>query len=309
MWSLRKISLIHDFNIQMKRFSLKHTWTIAKYHMRFSLRSGGGIVFLFMSVLSAIVVAAIFITPVEAIVGVEGANNLGGTVDIIKEISGSSVAQNAVNWLLDSKDQGKYLLSEKPALLSCIMLVLLMLLPYLVCFGAFNQTTSDIANKGLRFLLLRTERVNIYLGRFLGTVIFSFTTVVLSMMMLVLYIQFKLGIYTGVDLWLWSIQGGLSYFMLSLPFVALCAWVSSVFESPFGSLLVCMMMVGLPVIFLKILNRYVEIDSLDKFWPTGWKFGILHSELSNVIMSIGALLIFTVVFLLLGLRGFQKRDL
>lgn len=297
----------------MKEFSLKHAWTIAKYHMRYSLRSGGGIVFLLMTIVSTIVVASIFIMPIGAMAGAGsdlGLNNdVANTGNVIREISNSKITRGVVNWLLDTEDQGQYLLSEKPALLSCIMLVLLMLLPFLVCFGAFNQTTSDIANKGLRFLLLRTERVNIYLGRFIGTVLFSLTTVILSMVMLVLYIQFKLGIYEASDLWIWSMQGGLAYFMLSLPFVALCAWISSSFESPFGSLLLCMVLTGLPAIFLKILNRYIADDFLHKLWPTGWKFGMLNSNFGMVAMTAAVLSIFTIGFLMLGLRNFQKRDL
>ncbi len=297
----------------MKDFNLKHTWTIAKYHMLFSLRSGGGIVFLLMTLVSAMVIASIFILPVEAMVGAGGDLGLGNdpaiTGNIIKEISGSSIVRGLVNWLIGGEGQGSYLLNEKPALLSCIMLALLMLLPFLVCFGAFNQTTSDIANKGLRFILLRTERVNIYLGRVMGTVLFSLTTVILIMVLLVLYIQFKLGIYEVGSLWIWSVQGGVAYFMLSLPFVALCAWISSSFESPFGSLLLCLLFTGLPAIFLKMLNRYLDADFSHKFWPTGWKFGMLNSDLTMVLLTGTVLFLFTVGFLMLGLRSFQKRDL
>ena len=191
--------------------------------MRFSLRSGGGIVSLLMTLITAIVVASMFISPVEALASYE--ENPLTPQEMMTHISESSGAKEAVNWLLDEENEGEYLLAEKPALLSCIMLILLMLLPYLVCFGAFNQTSGDIANKGLRFLLLRTERVNIYMGRFIGTALFNLTTIIASMILLVLYIQFKLGIYNGVDLWIWSIQGGLAYFTLSLPFVALLSLI------------------------------------------------------------------------------------
>lgn len=275
--------------------------------MRFSLRTGGGIVFLLMTLISALIVASMFITPIEAL-----ADSVDGQVqtsEMIASIGDSEEAEGAINWLLDEEAEGEYLLREKPALLSCIMLILLMLLPYLVCFGAFNQMSGDIANKGLRFLLLRTERVNIYLGRFLGTALFCLATVLISIFLLVIYIQFKLGIYEGVDLWIWSMQGGLAYFMLCLPFVALCAWLSSSIDSPFGSLVLCLLIVGFPSILLKMFNHYMDDGFLDKLWPTGWKFGMLHSSFGTVCVTGLVLVLFTVGFLWIGLRGFQKRDL
>lgn len=275
--------------------------------MRFSLRNGGGIVFLLMTLITALVVASMFIEPVEAMV--KSADGEVSAGELINSFGHSQEAESAINWILSGEKEGEYLLREKPALLSCIMLILLMLLPYLVCFGAFNQMSSDIANKGLRFLLLRTERLNIYLGRMLGTVLFCLATVVVSVFLLVIYIQFKLGIYEGIDLWLWSLQGGIAYFMLCLPIVALCAWLSSSIDSPFGSLVLCLLTVGLPGVFLMLLNRYMEDGFLDKLWPTGWKFGMLNSHFGTVCLTGLVLSLFTIGFLMLGLRGFQKRDL
>jgi len=236
-----------------------------------------------------------FITPVEALANYE--ENPLSPQEMMTHISESSGAKEAVDWLLGEENEGEYLLAEKPALLSCIMLILLMLLPFLVCFGAFNQTSGDISNKGLRFLLLRTERVNIYLGRFIGTTLFNLMTVTASMVLLVLYIQFKLGIYDGVELWIWSIQGGIAYFILSLPFVAICAWMSSNIESPFGSLVLCLLIVGFPAILLKIMKSTANVDFLEKLWPTGWKFGMLNSSIGVVAMTCVVLLLFTVGFL------------
>ncbi len=296
----------------MKQLNFKHIWTIAKYHMRFSLRNGSGIVFLLLAVAASLIVAAIFITPAEALVDASNASLQKSELNaamVIEEIGKSSQAESAINWLLDEKDQAKFLLREKPAILSCIMLIMLMLLPFLICFGSFNQTSGDISNRGLRFLLLRTERPNIYIGRLLGTVLFCLSTILITVFLLVLYIQLRLGIYQGLSLWMWSFQGAIAFFIVCLPIIALCAWVSSSIDSPFGSLVLCLLAVGIPWLFFSYGGSILDIDYLNKFWPTGWKFGMLNSNFGIVSLSALALLAFTAVFTWIGLCKFQKRDL
>ncbi len=280
--------------------------------MRFSLRNGSGIVFLLLAIITSLLVASAFITPAEALVEAANANIQGSELDaakVIQEFGESDQAEGAINWLLDEKDQGKYLLQEKPALLSCIMLIMLMLLPYLICFGSFNQTSGDIANRGLRFLLLRTERPNIYIGRLLGTVLFCLSTIMITVFLLVLYIQLKLGVYQGLSLWIWSFQGAFAFFLVCLPVIALCAWISSSIDSPFGSLALCLLIVAFPGIFLSFAGDALEMDSLGKLWPTGWKFGMLNSNFGIVSLTTLVLLAFTALFLWIGLSKFQKRDL
>ncbi len=297
----------------MKQLNFKHIRIIAKYHMRFSLRNGSGIVFLLLTLTTALIVASMFIAPVESMV--DGLNDMDGMEtqmtagEMINEIGQSEEAESAVDWLVGADSEGKFLLRDKPALLSCIMLIILMLLPYLVSFGAFNQFSGDIANRGLRFILLRSERINIYLGRFVGTVFFCLITVVMSLVLLVLYIQFKLGVYQGIDLWVWGLQGIVAFFLLCLPFVALCSWISGSIDSPFGSLTLCLLTVGFPGLLLMMMNIYAKKDFFDKFWPTGWKYGILNSNFGTVALSAFILLAFTAFFLFIGLRSFQKRDL
>ena len=46
-------------------------------------------------------------------------------------------------------------------------------MPFVISFLAFNQISGDVQNHGLRYLLLRTARCNIFFGRFIGTVLFS----------------------------------------------------------------------------------------------------------------------------------------
>ena len=71
---------------------------------------------------------------------------------------GKSGSVTAPSEAVESVPQLRFLLREQPALLSVMFLILLALEPFMMGFGGFNQLSGDIANRGLRYLLLRTGR-------------------------------------------------------------------------------------------------------------------------------------------------------
>ena len=301
-----------------RAWSPQHVWIIALYSMRFALRTGGGLIFLLIFLTMGLSVAAIFITPLEELVKMEGAESMTDS-DISVTILESEMVVEAVQWITSSDSaQSEYLLRENPALLSAILLILLIAIPFMTCFGAFNQTSGDIATRGLRYLLLRTERANIFLGRFVGVMLFTILSAVGTMLVIVLYVQFKVGAYTGAGLWLWGFQGLIAIFFLSLPYTAICAWFSCMLDTPFGSLTICLLFSGFSLTLLYALkmtligSMNVDPESLGwlfKTMPWGWKYELLHGAPMVRVAAILAMLSFTAAFLFLGLRHFNKRDL
>jgi hypothetical protein len=91
----------------------------------------------------------------------------------------------------------------------------------------------------------------------------------------------------------------------------MCAWISAAIDSPFGSLVLCMLLAGMPVAFLAALSSAINVDygELIRVLPWGWKYDLLHGEIGTRLLAIGIMLAFTALFLLLGLRTFHKRDL
>jgi len=57
------------------------------------------------------------------------------------------------------------------------------------------------------------------------------------------------------------------------------------------------------------LNIYFEQDFLHQLWPTGWKFGILNKHFGIMALSASVLSGFAILFLWIGLKSFEKRDL
>lgn len=293
---------------------LDHVRLVGRYWMRFSLRTGGGLMTILAVLIAGLSVGGIFATPVESLM--DRAPTLGHTQEeaasSVDRIARSSEVSNLVQWVTGSDaSQVAYLLSSQPALLSAIFLVLLIVLPWIVCLGSFNQTSGDIANRGLRYLLLRTERPNIFLGRFLGTVAFLAASLVLLMVILVAYIGLKFNIYPAGDLLLWGLQGFVAFLFLALPFAAMCGWISSAIDSPFGALVICVLLIGFPMIFFTIANATMKGDApwLDRLLPWGWKYDLLSGDVGTRLLAYGMMLAFTGLFLFLGLRHFRKRDL
>ncbi len=288
---------------------------IASYWVRFSLRTGGGLMALLFVLFVGISVAGVFFTPAEGLMNAapelghesrEGAN-------MVKEIAESEGLVSVVQWLTGEEEtQAVYLLQKKPALLSVILLVLMWFFPFTSCIAGFNQTAGDIGSRGLRYLLLRTERPNVLLGRFLGTFYFVLISVAVVFVLIVFYIAFKFRIYPGGELVAWGLQGFLAILLLVLPYIAMCAWFSSMLDSAFGSLAVCLTAAGLPIIFLSLADKIAvstDLSWLVRLIPWGWKYDLLAQDVGTRLLAYGVMLGFTALFLGLGFLTFSKRDL
>jgi len=295
--------------------SFQHVWLIAAYGIRFALRTGGGLIFILLLLLAGLGVAGTFISPVEMMADQAEGEGLDSR-EAVNEILESDQVKGAVQWVTGTDDEeAEYLLRDQPALLSAILVILLLLIPFLACVGAFNQTAGDIGSRGLRYLLLRTERENIFLGRFLGTVLFTAVTSFCLLLLVFLYVQLKLGLYPTGRFATWSFQGFVAVLFLALPYVALCSWMSGMLDSAFASLSICLLVAGFPIVFLKIVEvgfrsqADLDLPWLVRILPWGWRYDLLSGDFATRMLGYSVMLAFTAAFLALGLRAFRKRDL
>ncbi len=287
---------------------------VASYWMRFSLRSGGGLMALLTFVITGLMVGAVFVTPIENLMN--ESNELGHTgqeaVEYVNELAESDQFVEVVTFVTGSTEaEAHYLLRDNPAILSAIFVILLICFPYVTSIAAFNQTSGDIRNRGLRYLLLRTERPNIFLGRFLGTTYFITISMAVVVVLLSLYIGLKFGIYPMGDMMGWSAQGFVAFLLLTLPYIAMCAWISGLLDSPFGSLTLCLLTTGFPILLFKTADDTIaaDLEWLTRLLPWGWKADLLSGDLQTRLIGCGMMLVFTGFFLFLGLTSFRKRDL
>ena len=292
-----------------------HIKLIASYWARFSLRTGGGLMALLIVLFVGLFLASFIVKPVELIMSKSGelGHTEGDAAAQMDKISRSKEFSDIVQSTLGAEqEQVEYLLQDQPALLSVLWVVLLIALPFMACFVGFNQTAGDIGNRGLRYLLLRTSRASIFLGRFLGAVLFSAVATGMMVTILLVYVGVKFNIYPLGDLLGWGLQGYVALVLISVPYIALCAWISSMLDSAFGALALTLTLTGGSMLALKIANGLtpsMDFAWFDRLLPWGWKYELLSGDVGTRLLAYLVMIGFTGAFLLLGLRSFTKRDL
>lgn len=310
---------------------------ICKHSLRHSMRSGSGLVFVLLALFFGLVVAHAVISPIEALASLGGTSLPGPSssrngnfslsdspADVERQVV--QFARPVVEWLLappESDDPAaqreaevkterwtNFVLDERPALLSAILFVMVFGMPLLISFGAFNQTSGDIGSKGLRYQLLRTDRANIFYGRLLATSILTVATQAFVILIVALYLGLKVQIYDAAAISGWSLQGFLALTLLSLPYVAVCAWISAGNDSPMVSLVLCKLVIG-GLLLAAVVGQFAwePLYKLIFLLPWGIQNNLLAPDFTTVALTAAACLGYTAVFAWLGARKFRTRDL
>lgn len=293
----------------------RHLKLIAAHSARHGIRGGTGLVFTFTTLVTGLVIASAFITPIEKLeqqVRAEAqAGQAGETTRALVDQVADKWGKPAIKWAIGADErQAEYLVHEKPAVISAILVVLMFSVPFLVTLGAFNQLSGDIQHKGLRYLLLRTERANLFVGRFIGTYLFTVAVLALLVAVLILYLTLKADLYPAGDVAAWLGQGFVALAIFALPHVALCSWLSAAIDSPFASLVVSQLVVGaLPLLVYIGAMSQPAVGYLGYLQPWPLKYELLYPGAAHVLGASAAMIGYTAVFGAVGLWTFQARDL
>jgi len=329
--------------MKLKKINIIHVHLISMYWSRFAVRSGSGLVYLMIALVFGLSVAHIIIMPVERLMALQK-KQMGQTnpqainkaiIDIGQPIiqfvlgikSLEQIAKEAVspqfplpNDTSNTTQSGNntsgfdpwtnFLLDKKPALLSSIFLILIFGMPFVISFLAFNQISGDVQNHGLRYLLLRTERCNIFFGRFIGTVFFSTAVMAIIIATITFYLGMKTRLYPAPDLAIWAVQGFLALAILMVPYIAVCSLISASVNSPFLSLILAKVVIA-GVLLMAILGGFAWKPAKYILYalPWGWQNNLLHPAPTHWLVAVFASLAYTALFLTLGYIRFETRDL
>jgi hypothetical protein len=325
--------------MNLRTLNARHIRLIAGNWSRNAVRSGAGLVYLMIALVFGLSVAHMLIMPVEQLMvtqkrelGRADPNAINGMivgvgkpiaqfvlgVRSMDQITGQDAATGGPGSGASSPTAGlgrfdpwtSFLMEDQPALLSAIFLVLIFGMPFAISFLAFNQVSGDIQNHGLRYLLLRTERSNIYFGRFLGTAVFSTAVMAVLIATITLYLGLRLKIYPAAALAAWGARGFLALAMLMLPYIAVCSIISASVDSPFLALVLAKLTIGGVLLFAVVGGMKWESFRLVKYaLPWGWQNHLLHPDPAHWVVAGLACLLYTGVFLTLGYARFEIRDL
>ncbi len=329
--------------MDLKTLNISHVRLISLYWSRYAVRSGSGLVYLMIALVFGLSVAHIVIMPVERLISLQkkqiGQSNpqlvrktiidIGQPViqfvlgiksleQVTKEAASShlplpndtSKSAQSGNNAPGFDPWSNFLLEKKPALLSAIFLILIFGMPFVISFLAFNQTSGDVQNHGLRYLLLRTERGNIFFGRFIGTTFFSTAVMAIIVATITFYLGMKVRIYPAPDLAIWAVQGFLALSILMVPYISVCSLISASVDSPFLSLVLAKVAIA-GVLLMAILGSYAWKPAKYILYalPWGWQNNLLHPAPAHWLGAVLASLAYTAFFLALGYIRFETRDL
>lgn len=308
----------------------RQTLLIASYSARYSVRGGIGLVFLLLSISFGLLVAHLMLQPVE-MVGKQVRDRMQNQSEQdSRERALSLLTQQAkpvVAWMLDTSsdseakvrgerratggdDWADYLLDKRPGALSAIFLILLFGWPLIVSFGAFNLYSSDIGTRQLRYQLLRTDRGSIYVGRLLGMVLTFVIVLMLLGVTVTAYMGIKLQVYPWGDLALWMLYGITALIVVSLPYIAVCAWISASLGSAFASLTITSLVIGgVPLVAMLGKLQWEGAEYVNYLLPWPFQTRLFHPEPMQVALAVGGCALQTAVYAWLGYRKFTTRDL
>jgi ABC-type transport system involved in multi-copper enzyme maturation permease subunit len=291
-----------------------HLQLIASHSVRHGIRGGAGLIALLFTLVIGLALASVVIAPLERAVQIaEQLASRQAGVNAAAQVNAEviKVTRKAIDWAVSPSDaQLDFLTRDHPAVISAILVLLFLITPLLACLGGFNQTAGDIATKGLRFLLIRTERPNIFIGRFVGTFLFSAATFAGLFAILALYMSFKVHVHPPGEMIAWLFQSYFRLLVFALPYVALCAWVSSAIDSPFGSLVIALLLVYLFPALVAIASGINEgAHYLQYVTPWGYRWWLLAPVGGQLLGGIAVMFGFTAAFLTAGLKHFSARDL
>ncbi len=328
--------------MKLRKLNIRHLRLISLYWSCYAVRSGSGLVYLMIALVFGLSVAHLLITPIEQLI-LQQKKEMGQTDPVIINYTIINIGRPILQFVLGSKSFGeiaeqeasgraysndaladeqtgnegdesdrwtRFLLEDRPALLSAIFLVLVFGMPFAISFLAFNQVAGDIQTYSLRYLLLRTERSNIYFGRFLGTAAFSTAVIAIIVATITFYLGAKLRIYPTGALAGWAVCGFLALSILMVPYIAVCSLISASVDSPFLALVLAKVVIA-GVLLLAVLGSlaWKPAKYIKYTLPWGWQNHLLHPDPAHWGGAVAACLVYTAVFLMLGYYRFMRRDL
>jgi len=225
----------------------RHILLHAKKLIVHSLRTGSGVAFIFLTILIGLSLANLSIAPVELELTTADAfrENASQAIGIALATATLRLGADDQDFLsrmetgdlIDLGMWARFLVIENPMLLSITVLLLGLALPILLPLGSFTAISSDVQHRTVRYLLPRTTRYSLLLGRWLGTLILSWVLIFLLLSSVVFYLSIMITTESTESMIPWAARCLLALCCLSMPYVSLGILCSATFRVPMVALL------------------------------------------------------------------------
>ena len=125
------------------------------------------------------------------------------------------------------------------------------------------------------------------------------------------YLGLALDYYSWGALLTWGLRGWITLSILYLPYAALAGAISGSLNSPFGSLVLCMLAIVGPLL-ASIVSKALDVKAGEYVkWivPWGLQNKLLHYSAGTVALTVLACFGYAAAYASIGYYSFAKRDL
>lgn len=202
------------------------------------------------------------------------------------------------------------LIENHPPVLVALFALLLLLLPLLCTLLAYDQTATDIETKHVRYLLFRSDRASIYLGKALGAWLLVMLAVGLGLIVVGGFLGLRSSALEGLEGIVYLARMGLTAGVFALPMIAVLGLISALVGRARRALTVTLLVWIGVLIAAGLLGRVDEDLSLVRYlFPSAGRFGLLFDDFGELAKIVGYQLGYAVVIGGAGLWWFGRRDL
>lgn len=203
------------------------------------------------------------------------------------------------------------LLDEHPPVLVALFAFVMTLMPLLCMVLGYDQTATDIETRHVRYLLFRTDRMSIYLGKALGALTIIAAAVGLVLLVVGTFLGLRSDSLGGIEGVAYLVRIWVTAVAYAIPFVALLALMSAGVGRARRTLTFTILYwfaVGTTSGTLALII-HPEFEKLRYLFPTVGRYDLLLDDPKDMSGTVLYLLCFTLVAGGLGAWRFRTRDL
>lgn len=210
-------------------------------------------------------------------------------------------------------------LAKIPILIPLLFKITLFFLPAYSALMGFDQLSSEIESRSIRYLAVRARRSSILFGKFTAQATILVTLILVVDALVFAYArianpEFDLTLLAPALLRFW-----LAAFVFSLAYVALTSLCSSLFSLPAVSLIFNLMAL-FAFWIIEVIGRWIAgfnasagepepfISKIRWISPSAYSDALLHPAAGTFFLAVLAFAVFAAVFLAAGYGVLRRRD-
>lgn len=214
-------------------------------------------------------------------------------------------------WFVGNKpDVIRFLVLDRPPVMSFYFLGSLLVMPILTLFLSFNQISGYVSRRTIRYIIPKTGRLELYLGLFTSNLLFF--TVVSGALALVMTLGWALvakDVSSGTVI-LYSLRIFLSVWLSSVPLIAFMSMIAALTGSPVATVFLGLGAYGVIDIagwYLTKQNEWGVI--LHYLLPLEPKYWFAYPGVTHSLGAAALMALYTVAYLAIGWIFLRRRDL